>query len=71
MSVTQTNNNSVAMVAIIVVGLLIAGAGVLYYTGAFGSGSNTTIIEAPAEKGSGLSLKFDNSNGIKTEITTD
>lgn len=71
MSVTQTNNNSVAMVAIIVVGLLIAGAGVLYYTGAF-SGGNTTVIEAPAEKESGLSLKFDNtSDGIKTEITTD
>lgn len=70
MAITQTNNNTVAIVAIIVVGLLIAGAGIFYYTGAIGDG-NTTVIEAPAESGSGLSLKFEDKNGIKTEIKTD
>lgn len=73
---TQTNGSSVAIVAIIVVGLLIVGAGVLFYTGALGgSGStggttSTTINEAPAEQDKGLSLKFEDKDGVKTEIST-
>lgn len=73
---TQTNSSSVAIVAIIVVGLLIVGAGVLFYTGTLGGGSgsdsgstNTTVIEAPAEK-EGMSLKFEDKDGVKTEIST-
>lgn len=72
----QTNGSSVAIVAIIVVGLLIVGAGVLFYTGAFGGNSSTggttstTINEAPAEQDKGLSLKFEDKDGVKTEIST-
>ncbi|GGC84339.1 hypothetical protein [Halopseudomonas salina] len=70
---TQTNGSSVAIVAIIVVGLLIVGAGVLFYTGAFdssGGTTSTTVIEAPAEQDKGLSLKFEDKDGVKTEIST-
>ncbi|WP_150303181.1 hypothetical protein [Pseudomonas saliphila] len=70
---TAEGNNNVAIVAIIVVGVLIAGAGVLYYTGALGnksSTSNTTVIEAPAapKEATGISLKFEDKDGTKTEI---
>ena len=70
---TQTNGSSVAIVAIIVVGILVVGAGILFYTGALGGGgrtSSTTVIEAPAEQAKGLSLKFEDKDGIKTEIST-
>jgi hypothetical protein len=70
MTTAQGRTSNVAIVAIIVVGLLIAGAGVLFYTGAFGGDGGTTIIEAPAEAASRLSLKFEDQNGVKTEIKT-
>jgi hypothetical protein len=48
----ESGSNNVAIVALIVIGVLIAGAGGLYYTGAFGGRDvvhyDTTIIERPA-----------------------
>lgn len=41
------NSNSVAIVALILIGLLIAGGAFLYYNGGIGNTSSTTIIEAP------------------------
>lgn len=71
MATAEGNNNNVAIVAIIVVGVLIAGAGFLYYTGALGN-SKTTVIETPAvpKAVSGMSLKFEDKDGTKTEIQT-
>lgn len=72
MATSRSSTNSVAIVAIIVVGLLIAGAGVLFYSGALDN-NNTTVIKAPGitQGEPGFSLKFDNKDGVKTEITTD
>lgn len=56
MSTREQGSNSVAIVALIVVGVLAAGGGALYFSGALGGGSgtngDTVIIEAPkpAEK---------------------
>ncbi len=71
MATAEGSNNNVAIVAIIVVGVLIAGAGGLFYTGAFNN-SKTTVIETPAvpKAASGMSLKFENKDGTKTEIQT-
>lgn len=75
MTTREQGSNSVAIVALIVVGVLVAGGGALYLSGAIGGGSvksgDTVIIEKskPEEK-SGITLKYEDDDGTKGEIET-
>lgn len=77
----ESNSNNVAIVALIIVGVLIAGAALLYFSGAVGARDvvyrdSTTIIEKPQkaeaakEESSGFSLTHEDKDGAKIEIKT-
>lgn len=81
MAYGESNSNNVAIVALIVVGVLIAGAVMLYFSGTIGGRDvvyrdTTTIIEKPQqavaaeEESSGFSLTHEDKDGAKVEIKT-
>jgi len=81
MVTNESSSNNVAIVALIVVGVLIAGGGFLYVNGNFGGRDvvhrETTIIEKQAtpvvvekKESDGFSLKIETQGGAKTETKT-
>jgi hypothetical protein len=75
MANSEQGSNSVAIVALVVAGILVAGGGILFFTGAIGGGtaaSGDTIIIERSEKTdeTGYSFKYEDKDGTKGEVKT-
>lgn len=80
MANADNSNNSVAIVALIIIGALIAGAVFLYAQGGFGPTQvierDTTVIEKPApekaaeepKKEPGFEFRYEDEEGNSTEV---